>query len=90
LSVALGRDVVLCLESARLNEIRLQVEFLKGIYPPINKGDILGSYNIFMADKLIKEVPLVAGEDSIGNPLDFSGTLNLFINKALDIMDIKG
>lgn len=90
LSVTLGNDVVLCLETARLSEIRLQVEFLKGIYPPINKGDILGNYNIYLSDKLLKEVPLVAGEDSIGNPLEFSGTLNLVIDKALDIIGIRG
>ena len=90
LSVALGQDVILCIEIAKINEIRLQVEFIKGVYPPINRGEILGSYNIYVADKLIKEVPLVAGEDSIGNPLDFSGTLNLFLDKALDIIGIKG
>lgn len=90
LPVALGRDVILCIETARINNIRLQVEFIKGVYPPINKGDFLGNYNIYMAEKLIKEVPLVAGESSIGNPLDFSGSLNLFIDKALDIMGIKG
>lgn len=90
LPVALGRDVILCIETARISDIRLQVEFIKGVYPPINKGDFLGSYNIYVAEKLIKEVPLVAGESSIGNPLDFSGSLNLFIDKALDIMGIKG
>ena len=90
LSVVLGKDVVLCIETTRMNEVRVQSEFTNGIYPPINKGDILGSYKIFMKEKLIKEIPLVAGEDSIGNPLDFSGTLNLFVDRALDIIGIKG
>lgn len=90
LPVVLAQDVVLCIETQKINGIKVQTEFVKGIYPPINKGDRVGSYNVYSVDQLIKAVPLVAGENSIGNPLDFSGTLNLFLDQALDIIGIKG
>ncbi len=31
LPVALGSDVIICIETARINELRLQVEFIKGV-----------------------------------------------------------
>jgi D-alanyl-D-alanine carboxypeptidase (penicillin-binding protein 5/6) len=59
----LEQDVIVCLDKSKIKDLRLQAEFNKGIYPPVKQGDPLGSYNIFLGDRLIKKVSLVAQQN---------------------------
>jgi len=86
----LEQDVIVCLDKSKIKDLRLQAEFNKGIYPPVKQGDPLGSYNIFLGDRLIKKVSLVAQQNYVGNPINFSGTLNYVIDRFLDLLDKKG
>lgn len=90
LPVMLGKDVLFCIQTSKIDRLRLQAEFRKGIYPPVKKGQLVGNYNVYLDDILIKAVPLVAGEGFMGHPLDYAGKLNLIVDHALDIIGIKG
>ncbi len=86
----LGEDLTLCLEKAKINDLRLQAEFGQGIYPPVHQGEVIGSYNILLGEKLVKQIPLVSQQDYIGSPIHFFGSLNLIIDQFLDFLDKKG
>ncbi len=84
--VVLGYDLNLCVEKSKINEIRLQTEFSQRVYPPIKAGSLLGYYNVYLEDKLVKKVPLVAQRDFIGSPINFSGTLNIIVDRIADLI----
>lgn len=86
LPVVLGENAEFCIEKNATDDLRIQIEFVKDISLPIRKGDIVGSYNIYQGEKLIKTVPLLSDQESIGNPLDFSGTLNYVVDQFLQLL----
>jgi D-alanyl-D-alanine carboxypeptidase (penicillin-binding protein 5/6) len=88
--VALGSDVVLCLPKDKTKELKFQAEFKGGSYPPIHKGDVLGTYNVLIGDTVIKSVQLISDQNYSGNPINFSGTLNLVVDRFLDLLNKKG
>lgn len=88
--LALGENAVICLEKNGLQDLKTRVEFTKGIYPPIKQGKVLGYFNVYLREKKIKEIPLICEKEIRGNPLRFSGTINIVIDKILDLLDNKG
>lgn len=86
----LERDVTLCIEKTKIEDIKIQFEFVPGIYPPVKAGEVLGNYNILVGNKVLKRVPLVTKEGYGGSPVNFSGTLNLVVDNILDLFDKKG
>lgn len=86
LPVVLGENAEFCIEKTATDDLRVQIEFVKKINLPIRKGDIVGSYNIYQGEKLIKSVPLLSEQESIGNLIDFSGTLNLIVDQVLHFL----
>lgn len=88
--VVLGGNVTLCVEKAKMEEIITRTEFIKGIYPPVKAGDVLGDYIILSKDKVLKKVPLVSQQDYVGSLVNFSGTLNIIVDHFLDLLDNRG
>ncbi|NLL52046.1 MAG: D-alanyl-D-alanine carboxypeptidase [Peptococcaceae bacterium] len=64
----LGSDVVICIEKEKKNMLKEQALFHQNIRREIKAGDILGYYNIFIGDKLIKQAMLVSPQDYKGSP----------------------
>jgi D-alanyl-D-alanine carboxypeptidase (penicillin-binding protein 5/6) len=88
--IILGEDVFFCVEKVKKDDLRVQVEFIRGIYPPIKAGDVLGNYSILIGDKVLKKASLKSQFDYVGSPINFSGTLNLFVERVLDLWEKKG
>ena len=42
----------------------MEYKFIEPLYAPVNKGEIIGSINIFIPGKKNTELNLMAGEDS--------------------------
>ncbi|MGI6449804.1 MAG: D-alanyl-D-alanine carboxypeptidase family protein [Desulfitobacteriia bacterium] len=83
-------ELHLCVEKAVKEKIKVQINFKEGVYPPIKAGDVLGNYNIVLGEKILKTVPLLAGENYVGRALNYSGTLNLVLDHVLDLLNKKG
>lgn len=82
-------DVSLCLDKGQINNLKFSTEPSQDIGLPIKAGDVLGSYSIFLGDKLIRKVPLIAAEDS-DIPDGLSGRVQIFVNDLLDFFAKKG
>jgi len=90
ISVVLPKEITLCLEKDKVKDLKFQVELKKDVYPPIKKGDVLGEYRIMREEILIKTVSLVSQQDFVEIPIHFSGTINLVVDRFLDLLDKKG
>ncbi len=88
--IILGGDVLFCVEKDKKEDLRVQSEFIRGIYPPIKAGDVLGNYNILIGDKVLKKVSLKSQLDYVGSLINYSGTLDLIVEHVLDLWEKKG
>jgi len=87
--LVLGEDIRLCLEKDTIKGLKMQINLRTEIDYPIKEGDILGHYQIYAEDKLLKEVPLLAQHDG-ENPGNLPGRVRIFVDDLLDFFAKKG
>lgn len=89
LQAVLGADVIFCVEKAKRDDVTAQAEFQSRISSSLKAGDVIGSYNILLGDKVLKRVPLVAKRDYARGTLNFSLELNRLREHLLDLFGDK-
>lgn len=87
--LVLGEDIRLCLEKDTIKGLKMQINRRTEIDYPIKEGEILGYYQIYAEDKLLKEVPLLAQHDG-ENPGNLPGRVRIFVDDLLDFFAKKG
>ncbi len=87
--LVLSEDIRLCLEKDMIKGLKMQINLRTEIDYPIKEGDILGHYQIYAEDKLLKEVPLLAQHDG-ENPGNLPGRVRIFVDDLLDFFAKKG
>ncbi|HHV64416.1 MAG TPA: D-alanyl-D-alanine carboxypeptidase [Peptococcaceae bacterium] len=83
----LQEDLRICIEKAKVKNLKAQIVLEKDLYPPFKAGDVLGNYNIMLGERVLKTVPLLAGENYVGSALNFSGALNVVLEQVLDLLN---
>ena len=84
--VILAEDAEICVEKSKVQAIQVQTQLKQNLYPPIKKGDVLGQYHIMFDGKILKTIPLLAEQDSLGSTINFSGRLNVVFDQILDLI----
>ncbi|MDJ0304328.1 MULTISPECIES: D-alanyl-D-alanine carboxypeptidase family protein [Dehalobacter] len=87
--LVLSEDIRLCLEKDMIKGLKMQINLRTEIDYPIKEGDILGHYQIYAENKLLKEVPLLAQHDG-ENPGNLPGKVRIFVDDLLDFFSKKG
>ncbi len=80
------RDVIVALRPGEEKMLDVRVKTLKRVQAPVKKGDLLGSYRIYLKGKKIGEVKLVAGADVPVKPSFWSvllGYVKFFLKSQL-------
>ncbi len=67
----LAEDVIVCVEKAKIKNLKQDAQLNKGLSGNIKAGEVLGSYYIYVNDKLLKKSVLVAPQDFASSPLNF-------------------
>jgi len=80
--VVLEQDLVICMERAKVKNLRLEAEINPDVPKFVRAGDIIGSYHVFLGEKYLKSVPLAAAQDLKNGPE--------IIHDFLDLLKGKG
>jgi len=67
---------MVCIEKEKKNILHTQIQLNPTVGRVIKTGDILGRYNIFIGDKLLKQAVLVSPQDYKGNLWDILNLRN--------------
>ena len=62
--LVVSEDLDLLLDIPGRRAIKVEYKFIEPLYAPVNKGEIIGSINIFIPGKKNTKLNLLAGDDS--------------------------